>query len=156
MLKATAVDPTGPYIMTVPWSGCWIWMGAIAVNGYPVARLDGKATNVHRFSLEKKLGRKLGALDARHTCDVRDCVNPAHLVKGTRADNMADAKARGRVNKGEDRPLAKLTNQQAAAIRDRYAAGGITQQALADEYGVSRSAIGFVVTGTTYKHGKGA
>lgn len=32
----------------------------------------------------------------RHTCDVKCCVNPAHLIKGTQAENIGDTLERGR------------------------------------------------------------
>jgi predicted transcriptional regulator len=37
-------------------------------------------------------------------------------------------------------------------IRNRYAAGGVSQQKLADEYGVNQTKISDVVCGRTWKH----
>lgn len=49
-----------------------------------------------------------------------------------------------------DRPgISKLSDEQVAAIRLRYAAGGISQVALAREYGVSDVLISRVVRGKT-------
>ena len=46
---------------------------------------------------------------------------------------------------------AKLSTLQAEAIRDRYASGGVSQTALADEYGVNQTTISSVVRGRRYK-----
>lgn len=52
---------------------------------------------------------------------------------------------------GSDNANAKLTDAQAAEIRARYKAGGISQQALGDEFGVSQGAISLIVLGRTYR-----
>ncbi len=46
----------------------------------------------------------------------------------------------------------KLTPEKVRKIRSRFRAGGITRTALAKKYGVTRSTIGFVVSGKTWKH----
>jgi hypothetical protein len=51
---------------------------------------------------------------------------------------MQDASAKNRTTKGERGYCAKFTAGQVLAIRARYAAGGISQQALADAYGLAR------------------
>lgn len=45
----------------------------------------------------------------------------------------------------------KLTAAQVVEIRDRYAAGGLTQQALAREYGVARQCVASVVRSRTWR-----
>jgi hypothetical protein len=47
---------------------------------------------------------------------------------------------------------AKLTDQQVSAIRRRYNAGGISQEKLGNEYGVTQTLIGFIVRGVIWKH----
>jgi 5-methylcytosine-specific restriction endonuclease McrA len=54
--------------------------------------------------------------------------------------------------KGEQRVNARFTEADVRTIRARYAAGGITGDALAAEYGVSRSAIYAVLTRFTWSH----
>lgn len=47
---------------------------------------------------------------------------------------------------------AVLNEKQVIAIRRRYAAGGITQQQLADEHGVDRTTIQYVTSRKNWKH----
>jgi hypothetical protein len=116
---------------------CWLWQGYTAPNGYGWVNVYGLAIAAHRLALIVSGVEVPAELDACHRCDVRNCVNPAHLYAGTRAQNMADCIARGRHNKprGIAHPRARLSDADVRAIRQRRAAGeGVTP--LGIEYGV--------------------
>ncbi len=72
---------------------------------------------------------------------------PSNLVPSCCPCNVRRAN-----QKGECNPAAKLTDDAVRAIRARYRAGGVTQKALADEYGVRFQAISKVVRGDRWKH----
>lgn len=76
-------------------------------------------------------------------------MRPDHLYLGTPQSNMDDKVRRGRLvaSPGERNGQAKLTNVQVEEIRRRYAAGGITQQVLADEYSISNQHVCKLVKG---------
>jgi HNH endonuclease len=82
-----------------------------------------------------------------HKCDTRPCVNPDHLFLGTNNDNVQDKIRKGRENTpwGEQVNTAKLTAEQVKEIRDLYAAGGITQQVIADRYGINQRAVSAII-----------
>lgn len=86
-----------------------------------------------------------------HKCDNRRCVNPDHLFLGDGKDNMQDCSKKGRINRGEDRPQAKLTETAVREARILYASG-YGPNAIADKFGVSPSAILFAVQRVTWKH----
>jgi DNA-binding MarR family transcriptional regulator len=50
----------------------------------------------------------------------------------------------------------KLTNEQVTDIRQRYAAGGVTQYALAAEYGIDQGHVSAIVNGKKRKGGGGS
>jgi len=79
---------------------------------------------------ELTYGAILGGMHVLHRCDNRICVRPDHLYLGTHQQNMRDVRERLVGN-------AKLTPKQVTEVRARYEAGGITQEALAKEVGIS-------------------
>lgn len=104
---------------------CWIYTGCTS-NGYGKiyeGRTNGRQIRAHRFSYELHVGKIPKGMDVCHTCDVRNCVNPAHLFIGTRSDNMRDCANKGRLKVptagfGEDNPLSKLSWEKVKRIRE--------------------------------------
>lgn len=88
----------------LPWSGCWIWMGVTCGkgyrngNGYGLIYTDPQRGKLktHRVAWELANGKPVpkGKLVC-HSCDVKTCINPAHLWIGTNHENMADAGRKG-------------------------------------------------------------
>jgi len=77
--------------------GCQIWGGAILASGYGQIKRRQKAWLAHRLSWALATGSDIpDGLCVMHSCDVRACVNPAHLSVGTHADNTRDMMNKGR------------------------------------------------------------
>lgn len=134
--------------------GCWLWAGPKNSHGYGHLGSGGRGgANVmaHRLSWQMAFGDIPAGLYICHTCDVRLCVNPAHLFLGTQADNMQDAARKGRLPVGESRAAAKLTEEQVHDIRAREADGD-PPAVLAAAFGVSRSALQRIVARQSWKH----
>lgn len=90
----------------------------------------------HRLSWRVHFGPLPDGKFVCHRCDVRLCVNPAHLFLGTHAENMADMAAKGRafVRRGVTNPSAKLSEADVLAIRQ--ATGTLKLRELSAIYGV--------------------
>lgn len=86
-----------------------------------------------------------------HWCGNGRCWRPGHLRAGNQTENMADAKRHGTQGPGEANRQAKLTWSIVQTIRERYAAGGITQRALGAEYGVHHAHVSAIVSGRFWK-----
>lgn len=137
-------------------SGCWHWVGCKNAGGYGCMRSTNNATALaHRISWQLARGTIPPGMDVLHTCDVPDCVNPAHLFIGDAATNMADMAMKGRhrsktkpssVARGESHYAAKLTTELVAYIRERAIRRG-AQRSLARELGLSEATISLVVRG---------
>lgn len=85
-----------------------------------------------------------------HHCDVRSCINPAHLFLGTNADNVADKIAKGRgVNvHGAENGYAKLTDEQARAI---FHARG-KQSDIGAQFGVTHRTVSLIKNRKAWLH----
>lgn len=98
--------------------GCWIWTGSThKKQGYGyINSVGNKPLRAHVLSYRLFKGPVPKGLDVRHTCDMRCCVNPDHLLIGTRKQNMEDAERRGKIARGFKLPQTKLSDAQVAAI----------------------------------------
>lgn len=149
----------GKYV-AIPFSGCWLWMDALDEYGYGRLQLPGKRTvKAHRVSYELHVGSVPVGKLVCHRCDVRCCVNPAHLYAGNWNDNVQDCIRRGRYvaggkpHPGERNGRAKLTENMVREIRKRIAAGE-RRRSLASEFGLAVSAINRLVNRVTWRHVK--
>ena len=100
-------------------SGCWVWLGVLTEYGYGRFKpTGGKLVRAHRYAYEVFVGPIPAGMDVCHSCDVRCCVNPAHLWLGSRGDNNRDREAKGRGDQphGSCHPRAKLTEDEAREI----------------------------------------
>lgn len=141
---------------------CWIWRGAPDVKGYGRLYLPSRREQMlaHRASWIIHHGAIPDGLCVLHDCPSGDnplCVNPNHLWIGTRAENNADAKAKGRSvppqpHPGDSHPQAKLSSVKVVAIRQAYRSGQRTQREIAIAYGVSESAVNDVLNGRRWGH----
>lgn len=76
---------------------CRLWNGSATPAAYGVIRHNGRNYPAHRLSwILANGGADPRGLVTRHKCDVRACVEPAHLETGTHTDNMKDWVARGK------------------------------------------------------------
>jgi hypothetical protein len=157
--------------------GCWLWMAYRQSCGYGIIGIERKRTVLaHRVAYELCLGSIPAGMCVCHRCDVPACVNPAHLFLGTPKDNARDMARKGRqvfqrhperasrgdrnwtrvypekVRRGVDVKGSKLTEAQVREIRALYAAGTVSQDALARQYGMSQHAICCVIHRDTWKH----
>ena len=135
-------------------TGCWLWNGAINSGGYGSFRVDGKTQSAYRVSFElfkKPIPKNAWVL---HTCDVRNCVNPAHLYLGDRLQNTKDMwdRKRNPNRDGENHHRNKLSNKQILEIRKRYVPRIVTQHDLATMYNVSQSLIEKIVNRKIWDH----
>jgi len=76
-----------------PLTGCHIWHGHLAASGYGRTHYQGRSWLAHRLAWTFKRGPIPEGMVLCHRCNVKNCVNPDHLVLGSRADNNADTKA---------------------------------------------------------------
>lgn len=134
---------------------CWLWTGYIErADGYGRYYLEGSRRKVgaHRIAYELTYGPVPANLYICHHCDNPPCVRPDHLFVGSQADNVADCIDKDRFVSGERNGMAKLTEADVRAIRERYQQGGVTHQQLANELGVTKTLVGLIVRGKVWKN----
>lgn len=127
-------------------SPCHIWQGAATKEGYGEVPLhwapcgSGRSRLAHRFFYGKRHGDISADIDLHHECEVRSCVNPAHLTPLIRNEHIA-------------RHCGSTLDAQ--TVRDMRRAReevGLTYAQLAASFGVSEGTVGRICTGTTWGH----
>lgn len=105
-------------------SGCWLWIGALSVQGYGVFCPSREVQlSAHRFSHQIHGGRRVPkGLTIDHLCRVPRCVNPAHLEVVTYAENnrrMWEANRRTHCKRGHAyTPDNTMQSQRGRACRE--------------------------------------
>lgn len=163
-------------------TACWPWKSGLSDKGYGRLRILGHELIASRLALYLHTGEDPGELLACHTCDNPPCCNPAHLFKGTHADNTQDARQKGRfptgdrhyarreperlsrgdahytrrqperVARGARSGAAVLTEAHVREARQRRADSGESYYTLAARYAVDVQTIRRAVLGITWKH----
>lgn len=134
---------------------CWLWLGMldkrdnrayikVGTRRWPVAR-------ILMFLKHKSVGK----LQACHSCDNPQCVNPKHIWLGTCKDNQRDKWNKGRVQPkiGEQSPVAKLSESDVISIRSKFSTGS-DAKTLAAEYSITVSTVYSITSRKRWKHVK--
>jgi hypothetical protein len=107
---------------------------------------EGKHVNVSRLICRLSHGDPPDeAMHAAHKCGngKHGCVNPSCIYWATPVENESDKLRHGTRPKGEQCGFAKLTDVQAAAIREDNRSGTL----IAKDYGVSQSQVSKIKSG---------
>lgn len=160
------VEKNGP-IKREELGPCWMWTAGKMRVGYGKFKARRKTLRAHRVAFMLSNGPLKDGLFVLHRCDNPTCVNPAHLLQGTAAENTADMirKQRSAVGdrngsrlypeslvRGEQVGISKLTAPQVIEMRERYSRGGVTLRELGADYGVSIANASEVVRRRTWAH----
>lgn len=100
IFRKTALERILDRLVGVTARGCWLWQGQVSKDGYGFIEvrlgLTKRRYKVYRLLYEYYRGKPPFGQVLRHTCDVRRCINPDHLVPGSKKQNTADMVRAGR------------------------------------------------------------
>lgn len=135
--------------------GCQLWTAGQNEWGYGkfsfVVNEAGDITTqaAHRVAYFLAQGPIPEGLCVCHECDVRLCVNPAHLFLGTHQVNSTDMVNKERSARGQAQGSCILVDANVLKIITRYKEGH-SKAAIAREFDVSWTTIRKVVEGYTW------
>ena len=149
---------------------CWLWQAGRTPNGYGMFSLQDHSYSAHRFVSLLTAGDIFAGLYVCHKCDVKHCVNPAHLFVGTPSDNARDATKKGlkpfpvvdrwkqhyaehlaSILRGEQTSWAKVTEAQVREMR-RLRNQGELYKTIAARFGIHRGTVSCIVRKKSWKH----
>lgn len=139
-------------------SGCWLWTAAKSGTGYGKFRVGKRSFDAHVISWRIANGGEpvpVGKL-VMHSCDVRGCVNPAHLSIGSTSENMRYAYRDGRldhvIRRGCNCKHSKLTPDLVREIWKLFQPRRFGARRIASALGVSEVSVAQVLKGQSWTH----
>lgn len=170
------------YVEKQPGDGCWLWKGSFYPNGYGRFSFNGAGRRVHRLSYLIHKEFIPYEMNVCHKCDVKNCIRPSHLWKGTQQENMTDMVKKGRsltgerhpfagkpekyhrgdahwsrqrpdeVSRGVDHGMVKLTPKQILEIRALWKIRWGRQWQIAEKYGIGQPHVSSIVRRAVWAH----
>lgn len=141
-----------PISYDVDENGCWNCTSHCTDRGYPVKSVyrNGKQvrTRICRLVCLEKYGTIPQGYEVRHKCDNPLCINPSHLLLGTKQQNQQDKYERNRQAKGVQHGRAVLSEEQVTIIRNDTR----VQQAIAKTHGISQSNVNSIKKRRIWRH----
>jgi hypothetical protein len=137
------------FLAQPPTTECVIWPFSRDFKGYAKvwSKREKKMQNAHRVIWERRHGVVFPEPEARHTCGngYLGCVNPEHIIPGTRQENVEDAIRDGR-QLAVRRAKATLTPEDVVEICNMMRNGARAHQ-VAARFGVHEMHIGDIWRG---------
>ncbi len=133
--------------------GCILFKGAKNNKGYGMVTRNCKTQLAHRLAFQDKYPRvDITKHLILHRCDVRLCINPKHLFRGTAKENTQDMMKKGRGNwaHGERAAHAKLTEEDVIFIRKNYVKK--QKPALHHAFGVTKGTVLSIIKNKSWRH----
>jgi hypothetical protein len=130
---------------------CWPWLAGRSQEGYGKIQDKGKTLVATRVVYELTKGPIPEGLGVCHSCDNPPCCNPKHLWLGTVKQNTHDAMHKNRLAKGERIASSKRTREEVLRIIE-LSKQGVRNIDIAKQLGCSEANVGFIVTGTSWRH----
>lgn len=134
-------------------NACWGWSASFNDHGYGRIRISGIEYVASRLSYAVHNGADPDHLDVCHTCNNPACTNPRHLTLGNHLQNMQYAAKFGRIggpgvsrNRGEQNPMARLSDEDVREILRLYSTGTISQKDIGLKFGVRQGHVSTIIT----------
>lgn len=125
-------------------------------SGYHRVALSKNCTyshrTVHRLVLAAFSGKPGEGVEGRHLDGDRTNNCLSNLAWGTKLENASDRIAHGRQVRGSKVRIAKLNERRVQIIKWLLAKGEMSQQRIANLFGVSQTKISAIKLGHTWKH----
>jgi YesN/AraC family two-component response regulator len=126
-------------------------------QGYMLVRLSNprKTMRVHRLVAEAFLKNDLNLPFVNHIDCVRHNNKYENLEWCTQSQNLKHSELLGRMKrdywKGKRSPNAKISTETAISIRNLYASGGVSLDAIGKKFNISKRTVGRIVKNESYK-----
>jgi len=131
-------------------NACFEWQGTLEKGGYGLCWRYGERY-AHRHSYRIFKGPIPPGMCVRHRCDNKKCVNPDHLILGSKRDNNKDAYERGLQARGSMR-RPDISEEMVYEARVAFHNKTETATAIAARFGMHRTQVSDMMWGRLWCH----
>lgn len=132
--------------------GCLIFLGGTGVDGYgrrnvEIKGMGRKKVEVHRWTycIKNNVDYFDKSWVARHTCNTRSCINPEHIVSGTRSENARDARSYSKSTKLKEENVREIIEKFLEVEAWPIGSKAVFSQKYAEKFDVSISSVHNIV-----------